>query len=167
MEWYKNSTFLKWLIGSLITLNIVTIAIIWIFIVQRPNRMPDPGEAFKRITKDLNLTPKQEQLFEQERKDFFKKSDVLFDMMSGLQSQLLDKLLNKNSNQSTVDSLIAGLGAVQSQIEKERFLHFKKFLSQCTPEQQQKFAPILKRMYSGKPGMRPGGHMPSPPPPGG
>src|SRR3972149_7757405 len=163
MDWTNKNNFLKWIVGILLVLNIVTVTIIWTHILDKEppvpgnyNRPPDP---VKLMQKELALTDIQAKLFEEKRKILFEASDRLFDEMRTLENMLKEKLFEKEYDVTLVDSITYRIGSIQTELEKLRFNHFKELISICTPEQREKFIPILKKlMERNPPGGKPGDH---------
>ena len=148
MEWLNKNSFLKWLVIVLLAFNLLSLAFIWFDIFNRrePAREMKPGPPPNNdifLQKELKLTNEQAQKFEEKRKEFFSSSDRLFTKMNMLQNELTKHLLNQDYNLSYVDSVANQIGKTQTSLEELRFNHFKDLLTICTPEQRDKFIPII------------------------
>lgn len=156
MDLINKNNFLKWLVIILLAVNTLSIIFIWTNILNRkehPNKMENgpPRDNTDFLQRELNLTDEQAQKFEDRRKEFFSASDKLFTEMNTLQNELISKLFDPENNLVSVDSLINKIGKIQAALETLRFNHFKELLSYCTPEQKEKFIPIIKKITERKP----------------
>jgi Spy/CpxP family protein refolding chaperone len=176
MDWINKNNVLKWLVIVLLAFNIMFIVFIWTNILnhkERPDMMKfgPPPDKIDFLQKELNLTDEQAQKFEEKRKEFFSASDKLFTEMNSLQNELTEKLLKQENNPVVNDSIRNQIGDIQAALEELRFNHFKELLSYCTPEQREKFIPIIKKITERKPPPDrkegpgfPGDHKPGEPP---
>lgn len=156
MDWINKNNFLKWLVIVLLAINTISIIFIWTNILNRkgPPEMMKPGPPPDKndfLQKELSLTEEQAQKFEEKRKEFFSASDKLFAKMNVLQNELTNNLFSPKNNPVSADSIINQIGVIQADLEKLRFNHFKELLSLCTPEQREKFIPIIKKITERKP----------------
>lgn len=157
MNWITENSVLKWLVVVLLLFNVITLTTIWLSVLNRKEPPPmreeknPPPNPMNLMQKELNLSNKQMKMFEEKRKQLFSVSDSLFDHMRGLQKKLTDQLLKKEENPALVDSVTNQIGTVQAKLEKLRFEHFKELLAVCTPEQREKFAPVLRQIMEMKP----------------
>lgn len=156
MDWITQNKPIKWLIGILLVVNILTITIIWI-LVMRDKQPPPFGFAGKPpgggelLQKELNLSDEQKKQFEDARKENFAQSDVLFKELNEVRTKYFGELQNEKTDTALVNSLLKRISAIQIELEKLRFEHFRYLLSICTAEQKEKFKPILKEILVGKP----------------
>ena len=178
---------IKWLIGILLVVNVLTITTIWILVArdkQPPqfDRVGKPPGGADLLQKELNLSDVQKKQFEDARKENFSKSDVLFKKLMDIKNNYFGELQKEKTDTVLVNGLLSKISSVQIELEKLHFEHFRYLLSICTKEQKEKFKPILKEILVGKPpreidngksghgipgkeGMR--NNMPPPPPPDG
>jgi periplasmic protein CpxP/Spy len=176
MDWINKNNFLKWLVIVLLVINTLSIIFIWTNILNRKEppemrKFGPPPDKIDFLQKELNLTDEQAQKFEEYRKEFFSASDKLFTEMNMLQNELTGNLLKKENVPAVTDSIINQIGKIQAALEELRFNHFKELLSLCTPEQKEKFIPIIKKITERKPPPDrkegagfPGDHKPGEPP---
>ncbi len=156
MDWMTQNKLIKWLIGILLVVNILTITIIWILVArdkQPPqfDRVGKPPGGADQLQKELNLTEAQKKQFEDARKENFAQADVLFKELNELKTKYFGELQNEKTDTVLVNSLLRRIGAIQIDLEKHRFEHFRYLLSLCSAEQKEKFKPILKEFLVGKP----------------
>lgn len=169
MDWILQNKLIKWLIGVLLIVNILTITIIWILIThdkqpplfERGGKPPGGKELMQR---ELNLTDLQTQQFENARKENFEKSQILFKQLDSAKKQYFEELLKEKSDTALVNSILLKMNSIQMELEKLRFGHFKYLLSLCNSEQREKFAPTLKEFIVGKPPQEKGKGGPDTPP---
>ena len=157
MNWITENSFLKWLVVVLLLFNIVTITTIWLNILDRKEPPPmreentPPPDPMNLMKKELNLSNAQMKIFEERRKQIFSVTDSLFNNMRDLKKKLTNQFFKEDKNPELVDSITHQIGEVQSKLEKLRFDHFKGLLAICTPEQKEKFIPVLKRIMEVNP----------------
>ena len=139
----------------MLVVNILTITIIWILISRdRPpmfDRNAKPQAGIDLLQKELGLTEVQKKQFEDARKDNFAKSDVLFKELNEVKTKYFGELQNEKTDTVLVNSLLRRISAIQIELEKLRYDHFRYLLSVCTKEQKEKFKPLLKEILVGKP----------------
>ncbi|MBI3125582.1 MAG: periplasmic heavy metal sensor [Ignavibacteriales bacterium] len=155
MDWITQNKLIKWLIGILLVVNILTITIIWILISRdRPpmfDRNAKPQAGIDLLQKELGLTEVQKKQFEDARKENFAQSDDLFKELNEVKTKYFGELQNEKTDTVLVNSLLRRISAIQIELEKLRYDHFRYLLSVCTKEQKEKFKPLLKEILVGKP----------------
>lgn len=156
MDWITQNKPIKWLIGILLVVNILTITIIWILVtreIQPPpfDRGGNPSGGADLLQKELNLTDEQKKQFEDARKENFAKSDVLFQQLIDVEDNYFVELQKEKADTVLVNDLLSKISSIQIALEKLRFKHFRYLLSLCTTEQKEKFKPILRNLLVGKP----------------
>lgn len=168
MNWNKYN-LTKVIIALLLIINIATLSIIWIYIINDkknpyedfPPPPKDPGELMQ---KEFGFNDKQIKEFEALKKELFSDSDVLFKSLDSLQIILVNELYKSVPNQKETDSILTVISSLHQKLEAARFNHFKKVLSICNAEQKEKFKPVLLQMFSKKPPVhRKGGDRPPKP----
>ena len=156
MDWMTQNKPIKWLIGILLVVNILTITIIWI-LVTRENQPPPfgfngkPPGGGELLQKELNLSDVQKKQFEDSRKENFKQADIFFVRLDEAKKQYFDELQKDNPDTVFVNNILTKISSIQIELEKLRFEHFRYLLSLCSKEQKEKFKPILKDFLVGKP----------------
>ena len=156
MDWMTQNKPIKWLIGILLVVNVLTITIIWILVARDKQPPPfgftgKPPGGGELLQKELNLTEVQKKQFEDARKENFAQSDVLFKELNEVKTKYFGELQNEKTDTELVNSLLRRISAIQIDLEKLHFEHFRYLLSICTKEQKEKFKPILKEILVGKP----------------
>lgn len=156
MDWINKYSYLKWLVVILLAINIITLTIFWIYILdtKHPPEIkhfdkPHAEDAF--IKKELNLSEYQAKTFEAKRNEFFSEADKLFNEMSELQVKLTNHLVQQGYPQDATDSIFNRIGIIQSTLERLRYNHFNELLSICSQDQKEKFIPIIKKVLERRP----------------
>lgn len=167
MKYFSNNRWLTIISIVLLVANVVTLTLLWTgekrHREDRAAILPPPGgQVFEFITKELQLTPQQQDAYKILREehqaaqrvlqDSIRKSkDAFFDLLPD--SSLTDAVLKAQSDK--------GL-AFQQQLELLTFRHFQKLRAICTAGQQQKFDAIIKEvlLQMSGPRMRPQGPPP-------
>jgi hypothetical protein len=182
MDWINQGKYIKWLIGILLIVNLLTISIIWILITGRREPPPFGGDkkprgTIEKMKKDIGLSDDQAKQFEKLRNDNFEQVKSIFEKIDQNKKLLARELANDKIDTVLIKSITNKIGLMIAETEKKRIIHFKNLISLCNPEQKAKLLPILEQLVGGKPPMmgKPGdGPMPQgggdggmkPPPPG-
>lgn len=167
MEWLTQQKMIKWLIVILLVVNIISLSIIWILVTKNnPPRLggEKPLGIMEMMQKELNLSEEQQKKFNELRESNSAHTRDLFNQINKMKNILSDEVNKIPMDTLKVNKLIGDLGVIQSQIEKLRVKHFNELLSLCTPEQREKFIPVLKNIYSGPPPRDRIGERPNPKP---
>ncbi len=155
MDWLTQNKLIKWLIGILLVVNIVTITALWLLISKKPplpqicNAKPPGG--IELLQKELNLTDEQAALFERYRKENFEKANALFKDLNETKNLLFEATVKANPDPSVVDNLISKISIILTELEISRFKHFRDLLDVCTEEQKEKFIPVIRELLVGRP----------------
>jgi hypothetical protein len=181
MDWITQSKYIKWLIGILLAINLVTISIIWILIIDRKGPAPFEGDkrpqgTIEMMKKEINLSDDQLKLFEKLRKENFERAKLFFEKIDSAKKLLSEELADDKLDTVLINSLTNKIGILFAEMEKQRLKHFHDLLSICTKEQKEKLTLIFKNLIGGKPPQNmpmegpmpqggPGGQMKPPPPP--
>jgi len=179
MDWLTQNKLIKWLIGILLAVNIVTISALWLLISNKPSLPDIPGKrspgGVELLQKELNLTDKQAVLFEKYRKENFETTNALFKDLNETKNLLFEETIKTNADTSLVNNLISRISVILTELEVSRFRHFRDLLNLCNEEQKKKFIPVIGELLVGRPpqvNMKEGPHFPEgegmgihPPPP--
>ncbi len=134
----------------LLVLNSATLVFLWLqhppmaIIGQRTAR--DPGEVLSR---ELGFSQQQQQQFNVLRDAHHAQMVVYGDSLKHLKDSLFVLLLNRDSIHAK--SLFPAIGGVHQMIEQVTYDHFQQVRSMLTPEQRQKYDPMLRNAVAGNP----------------
>lgn len=158
MDWITQNKFIKWLIGILLVANILTISIIWMLTLRNQSTAPQhtnektrPSESVNLMEKELNLTIDQTKQYEILRQQHLERSKNFDEKKTDLKRQIAGEVFKAKPDTTLVDSLTKKIGLLEVELEKLRFVHFKEFVSIISPEQKEKFKPLLLAVYDRKP----------------
>lgn len=155
MDLIRQNKFLSWAIALLVVLNLLTLAMIWIQ-AERSPRPPDrPGEMPKAapvalMQQTLGLDARQAELYQQLRGVQQDKMRAINDELDALKLDLADEIFKTDLNETHVDSMVANIGRLQSELEHLRFNHFRALAQICNDGQKKKLLPILKEVIGRK-----------------
>lgn len=183
MDWLTQNKLIKWLIGILLVVNIVTISALWFLISNKPSIPENMGKKFPTgiglLQQELNLSDEQAALFEKFRKENFEKTGVSFEKLNEVKNLLFEQIIKVNPDTLVVNDLVSKINGILTELEISRFNHFRDLLNICNEEQKKKFIPVIKDFLFGGPpqaniknrpdfpeGKGMGGNLPPPPPQG-
>lgn len=155
MDLIKQNKFIGWVIAILVTLNLATLAIIWL---QSSHRFAAPGaesnippdNSVKLIQKEIGLSGEQTQQYQVMRKDFQEKTKDINDELNSLKLRIADEIFKSTPNKNSVDSMAGRIGALQARIEVIRFDHFRSLVQICDSGQKSKLQPVLSEVFGKK-----------------
>jgi Spy/CpxP family protein refolding chaperone len=156
MDLVNQNKFKNILIIVLLTLNLLTVSIIWMQTFQKDDisqneKQSRPPESINLMKKALDMNEAQTTQFEKLRAEQLTKTKKLNDSLDNLKKQLAEELLDKNPDTSRAKITAREIGEMQSQVELSRFNHFKELIKICTPEQKEKLKPIMIEIFGRKP----------------
>lgn len=143
---------LKWIVGILLLVNIVTIFLEWFSSFMPP--VHDRGNAAKFLSKELKFSTAQEDKYAQLRQAHQQATRIYNERNMALKKQLYD-LLATDSQNSAVSSLMDSIGFYSKKSELVRFEHFQEVRKLCDDTQKERFDQIIQEVI----------RMMSPPPP--
>jgi hypothetical protein len=159
MEWITKSKLSKWIILVFFVINLITITIMWTYILK--DKQPPPAEFSNRpedpvklLQKELNLSSDQTKQFEEMRNKNIEQMQKLIEQLDGLENQLSARLFNVDPDSSKINSLTQEIGSILGKMEKSRYNHFKEFISICSSDQKEKLKPILKGVIERNPPLK-------------
>lgn len=171
----SKNKLLIWCVVLLMIANVSVLATIWTIHHKRqmPPQRGTPGEF---LIRQLSLDTKQQQQFEQLRKEHLEESFKIRGEIKEARDRFFKLLQQPNVNDTAKNAASAQVAKHLQALDLLTFDHFKKVRDICTPDQQKKFDEIIEdvlRMMSGPPpppnGKRPpNGNPPEgdrPPPP--
>lgn len=164
MKHFSNNRWLTIISIVLLVANAVTLTLLWTG--ERRHRedraaIPPPpgGQVFEFITKELQLTPQQQDAYKILREEHQAAQRVLQDSIR----KSKDAFFNLLPDSSLTDAVLKAQSdkglAFQQQLELLTFRHFQKLRAICTAAQQKKFDAIIKEvlLQMSGPRMRPQG----------
>ena len=105
-------------------------------------------EPFEMMAKELSLTDQQQKDIKQMREDFFKANKSLFDSIHAAKAAFMGLIKEDQVSDSTLQTYIQKIAAIQSVADKLTFEHFKKVRATLHPDQQLKYDEFLKKMMT-------------------
>jgi periplasmic protein CpxP/Spy len=156
MDLINQNKFKNWLIIVLLAINLITVSVIWMQIVNKKQTQQviqnnRPSESVNLLKKELDLNDDQTKQLEKMRTDQFDQSKKYNDRLNDLKKQLAEELFKESPDTTLANSKAKEIGDLQSKVEAMRFNHFKELLAICTPEQKEKLKPILIELFGRKP----------------
>jgi Spy/CpxP family protein refolding chaperone len=156
MDLINQNKFKNWLIIVLLAINLITVSVIWIQIVNKNQTQQviqnnRPSESVNLLKKELDLNEDQTKQLQKMRADQFDQSKKYNDRLNDLKKQLAEELFKDSPDTTLANSKAKEIGDLQSKVESIRFNHFKELLAICTPEQKEKLKPILIELFGRKP----------------
>ncbi|MFO7889208.1 MAG: hypothetical protein R6V04_02600 [bacterium] len=148
MDFFKKSKLSTWVIGILITLNIITLAYLWII---RLHEHPEPSfrtqqrehKVVGMLQKELGLTPEQCQKFYSKRKIHFNHIQNLNKNILELKREMLEESFSTPVDSVRIHELARKIGSLQTEKEIETVYHFNKLHKVCNQEQQCRFRSLM------------------------
>jgi len=136
----------KWLIiliASLVLINIVLLAVIWL--EKDTGTPPERGkDAREYLLESLSLSKKQIDSFDSLRKKHFEKIQYYQQQMRVAKDNLFGQLTQPEMN--SADTLAQIIGAIQTKIDLETFSHFSQLRSLLNVEQKEKFDKVIQQV---------------------
>lgn len=130
--------------GIAIILLIVNIGLISFLFINRPKHPRSDGPRniiIERLHFDKNQIIKYDALINIHREKIRSKNREI----EALKKLLYQQLLEKN-NQHAIDSIIIGIGRIQSEIEDIHYRHFEDIHQLCKADQEEKFAELTEEI---------------------
>jgi Spy/CpxP family protein refolding chaperone len=140
-----------WSVAIIIFLLINTALIVMMWLDRPEKQRPRPqGPVNDFLQNELQLTAKQEEQFEAERKAHFEKMEPLLRESREKRDEMFDQISSTDTSKITV--LSNELVSLEAQKEVNTVYHFRRLRSLLTEEQKTKFDKIFRdllRMMSG------------------
>jgi periplasmic protein CpxP/Spy len=149
--------YTKWLVGLVLALAIINITLLVSVWRRQSGEVPVGGgpDGPRRILEmELRLDARQQEQFAALRREHMETIRAHRQQLGGLKDALFNGVKDPAFK---ADSVAAAIGAVEAEIDKATFIHFRKLRGICRSEQQVVFDEII-----GEVARRMG-----PPPPGG
>jgi Spy/CpxP family protein refolding chaperone len=156
MDWIHQNKLKNWLIIGLLTLNVLTISIIWMQTTktkepQRKEQGTRPSESVTLMRKALDLTEEQTNQLIKIQTSHLEQLRKNNDRLNENKLQLAEELFKNYPDTSLANVKANEIGELQSKVEMLRFKHFHELLAICTPEQKEKLKPIVIEVIGRKP----------------
>lgn len=142
------------LVGAVILLAAINLAILgtigFNFLKPKdgPFDRPSPERHAKMVSKELNLSPEQEKIFEQLRSEYAQQNQ---DFRRNLREQyrlMMKELGTEEPNRSYLDSLSQEIAKLHFEQQQATIDHFLKVRESCSFEQYQQLQQMFKRMMA-------------------
>ena len=149
MNTLKNYRWLSILSIFLLVANAITLTLLWTNkkYAGNPFQGPPPhGQAFNYIIKELKFDEHQVEEYKLLRNLHHQHQRPLADSLKLVKDAFYDLLKQPLANDSSIIDLNSKAAALQQQLELEKFYHFQKLRSICTPVQQLKFDAIIDQV---------------------
>ena len=176
MNNFTNNRWLSVVTLLLLTVNIVTLALLWTNKNKGTGNMKPPpgGQVFEFLTNELKLDAQQQEAYKILREEQQQARKGIQDSIRMAKDEFF-ALLKKPDVSDSVIHLYSGKAiAVEQQLDEFTFRHFQKLRAICNAEQQKKFDDIIqealhrmappRREGPPPPGMNDPERRPSPPP---
>jgi Spy/CpxP family protein refolding chaperone len=162
----SNTTNNRWftvIVLSLLTANMVTLALLWIN--KKPDREffnppPPPqqgGQVFEFITHELKLDSVQQEAYKKLREEHQSQIRPLQDSIGKAKDSFFDLLKLENVTDSMVENYSKKIGNMEQQRDVFTFRHFQKLRAICNKEQRIKFDSVIQQaLKQMAPGRKPG-----------
>ena len=156
MDLIKQNKFIGWVIAILVTLNVMTVAMVWTLSSNQrhgsaqPARISPPSDPIRLMQREISLTDEQAQNYEQLREKHMGDMRAINDKLDALKLQMADEVFNPNLDEKQIKTLAEKIGLLQTELEKLRFDHFRELVLICSEEQKAKLQPILRQVFGKK-----------------
>jgi len=108
---------------------------------QESKRHAQISQFFKS---ELKLTPEQEKIFKDNRRQFFENSKVLFDSLEKERIQMIEEFSKPSPDSVTLYNIADQIGELHALLKYETIRNLLKLQAICTPEQIQKLTTVYK-----------------------
>ncbi len=109
---------------------------------------PSPRKAHEMVTKQLNLTPEQQEQFGQLRKEHFENTLQVRDEILRVHNAIAEELGEEEPNKMKLDSLTQRIGQLRILQQQGTIDHFMKLREVCSPDQRVHLKRMLRRMMN-------------------
>ena len=102
------------------------------------------------MRKALSLDSKQEKIFKSLNSDYQKKSAKTLKSLKMKRVEMLEEISLPDPNIEQLDKIADEIGVLHADLKKQTIKNFLDMKENCTPEQQQKFKQMYRRILMGK-----------------
>ncbi len=138
----KNFKVLAVVISLLITVNCALIIILWYKHFHKPP--PISGQAYEYLTKQLKLTPEQEQKYSVMHRQHAELTRNITEEQRMQRDSFFDYLKDPKANPAIVKQLEKRILVNQGKLDSATFYHFRDFRAILNPQQQSKFDSMMQ-----------------------
>lgn len=143
-----NNKYTKWIIGSLVLLNLILLSVLFFLKPRHGNGgRPNPSDFLK---KELNLSDDQVVKFKELRKAHFQKSKEESKAIRTLKNEMLDAISAESPDTLKANLIADQIGIKEANKEKLLVQHYLELQAECTPEQRKKLERVFKKAISRK-----------------
>jgi Spy/CpxP family protein refolding chaperone len=148
MDIFRQKKLLLWTIALLLVLNVASLGMLWYQSSLRPVVAPGqrplgPGAVVRLAERELNLSDKQKERFDQLRKEHFMQASSIQDDINKAKRAILEEVTAPVPDTAKVNRLTHDIGENQGRFERFLFDHFLAMRLVLTPEQMQKYDQVL------------------------
>ncbi len=118
----------------------------------RKERMHKMGHSnfSDKISSELNLTPEQHKKYKELKTIHFQYIHTVRDSIQKNKNLIHEELMKQEPNIDYINQLSDSIGVLNAEFEKLNYNHFFELKKQLTPEQQDKFKLLIKKLPHGK-----------------
>jgi hypothetical protein len=158
MDVIQKNRYLWFSVVSLVVLNLILLALLWLGRPSRSGRMPPPQkpERIRELLKEqLNFSDEQVQRYLELREQHHQRARQLEAEIRDLKREMFSQVLDEQAPAAVSDSLLNLVLEKQAELEKVTFQHFLDLKSLCGPGQKEKLkvlmGEVFRRNMPGKP----------------
>lgn len=140
-----ENKFFKIIILLLILLNGILLGFVWL---RKPPFPPPPGQgknAAIYLSKELQFTPEQEQIYETMHRQHHRQIDSIRIADRQLRERLFALLQQQSIDTAIVGLMADSLGVNKANSERITFMHFAAVKQLCNQPQQLKFNEVINK----------------------
>jgi len=167
MDLIKQNRFIGWVIATLVILNVVTVTLIWSLSLKpghgpaKSDSVSSPPDPILLMQREIGLTDDQAEEYQRLREKHKGDMRAINDELDALKLRMADEIFSSQLDENQIQTLAAKIGILQSELETQRFNHFRELALICNEEQKAKLHPILRQVFgkkgaSDRPTERPG-----------
>ncbi len=157
MDIFKKSTLSAWLIGMLVTLNIITLIFLWIVHFRdNPVSQIKPVQREEKVMgmlkRELGLSAEQTRKFHNKRKMHFDHIQNLHSKIIQLKREMLQESFTTPVDSIKIRKLAREIGNLQAEKEIKTVYHFNQLHKECNQQQQCRFRSLIDDIFPSKNG---------------
>jgi hypothetical protein len=175
MDVIQKNRYLWITVVSLVVLNLVLLALLWLGRPTRSGHMPPqkPERIRELLKEQLDFSDDQVQRYLELREQHHRHTQRLEAEIRDLKREMFSQVLDERAPIAVSDSLLSLVLEKQAELEKVTFQHFLDLKSLCGPGQKEKLKVLMGEVFrrnmpsmpKGKDGPPPAQQGEAPPPP--
>jgi len=147
MDIFSQNKLLKWCVGVLVILNVLSLGIFFCKEYTPDSRRPVIPDDFRDVSgilqKELDLTPGQTEQIKRIRANFYEKEKVLSFTIKSERDSMNIIMFNKNTDNNLVKTLARDVAENEYTMELLRLEQAQQLKSVCTAQQLEKFDKLV------------------------